>query len=201
MLFSIILMIIILSPIHSVYHVEIRLSSLGYQFQYRDSTQLILNLIAQNRIICSAACNQQALCHAFDYDSTSGRCRLFEGDLTTGSLVPSASPISLVGIVLITPSLFFPMHDRPCQACQENRYEYCPINMSTCQCRPHTFWNGSICSLQLFENDTCSQIDACREDLNLACNQNGNGTFLQCKAINSVHSKFIVTKYNPVQII
>ncbi|CAM4840913.1 unnamed protein product [Rotaria magnacalcarata] len=37
-----------------------------------------------------------------------------------------------------------------------------------------------MCPLQLFENATCSQIDACRSDLNLSCIINSYGEFTQC---------------------
>ncbi|CAF1124663.1 unnamed protein product [Adineta steineri] len=144
-------------------------SSVGYEFQPRHSIQLILITTARSRIICSATCNEQPACHTFDYDSASGRCRLFEADQTVGSIIASTSLTSVVGNVLILQSQFDHTYNQSCEACQEDRYQYCSINGSTCQCRPHTFWNGSVCLLQLFENDTCSQIDACRTDFNLTC--------------------------------
>jgi hypothetical protein len=201
MLLSIILMIVVLPPIDSMYQAQIGLSSPGYQFQYRYSIQLISTLTTRNRMICTAECDQEPLCHTFDYDSASRRCRLFEGDLDTGSIVASTSLTSIVGTVIISPSLFDLTHNQSCERCQENRYVYCPVNISTCQCRPHTFWNNSVCSLQLFENDTCSQIDACRADLNLTCSKLDNGTFSQCKPINSVNSKRIDTKDNLKRVI
>ena len=163
------IMFIASSMIHSIYQSRIMFSPAAHEFQPRDSIQLISVTTARSRTICSAACNEQPICRTFDYDSASTRCRLFEADQTTGSIIPSISSTSIVGNVLISPSQFFHIHNQSCETCQEDRYEYCSINGSTCQCRPHTFWNGSICLLQLFENDTCSQIDACRSDLNLTC--------------------------------
>jgi hypothetical protein len=176
----ILLITVIPIPIHSIYDSYMRLSSLGYEFQPQNHIQLSLETMFENRMLCSVACNQQPSCHAFDYDSISGRCRLFEGDLTTGSIISSALVGSIAGIVDLLPSLFAQTHNQLCQPCQESRYEICSADTNTCQCRPHTFWNGSICSLQLFENDTCSQIDSCRADLNLTCATDSYGQFTQC---------------------
>ncbi|CAF4351192.1 unnamed protein product, partial [Adineta steineri] len=111
-------------------------------------------------MLCAFACNQQPSCHALDYDSASKRCRLFEGDLTTGSIVSSTSATSIVGIVELFPSLFVKTHNQSCETCQDSRYEICSTTTNTCQCRSNSYWDGSICALQLFTNDTCSQIDS-----------------------------------------
>jgi hypothetical protein len=170
MLLSIIIILFIVSPTtYSIYQSRIMFSSAGYEFRPRLSIQLILVTTARSRTICSAACNEQPACHTFDYDSASDRCRLFEADQTTGSIIASTSLTSVVGNVLISQSQFADTYNQSCEACQEDRYLYCSINGSTCQCRSHTFWNGLVCLLQLFENDTCLQIDACRTDLNLTC--------------------------------
>ncbi len=39
--------------------------------------------------MCAIACHQKWTCRTFDYDSNSRRCRLFEGNLNTGSIVTS----------------------------------------------------------------------------------------------------------------
>jgi hypothetical protein len=181
MLFTI-LIIVTLSPIHSIYQSFVEFSSVGHEFQAQNPIQLLLETTFANQLLCSLACNQEPSCHAFDYDSISGRCRLFEGDLTTGSIVSSVSVDSIVGIVDLFPSLFSPTHNQPCGACLESRYEICSTTTNTCQCKPHTFWEGSICSLQLFNNDTCSQIDSCRADLNLTCMTDSYGQFNQCSS-------------------
>ncbi|CAF1246958.1 unnamed protein product [Adineta steineri] len=170
-------------------------SSAGYEFQSRHTIQLILVTTARSRIICSATCNEQPACHTFDYDSASGRCRLFEADQTVGSIIASTSLTSVVGNVLISQSQFDHTYNQSCEACQEDRYQYCSINGSTCQCRSHTFWNGSVCLLQLFENDTCSQADACRTDFNLICAIE-NGQFSVCTSgFTSLTSTMITTNH------
>ncbi|CAF1531684.1 unnamed protein product [Adineta ricciae] len=154
---------------HSIYYSRITFSAIEHEFQPVNSVQLILVTIAKSRTMCSVACNEQPFCRTLDYDSASGRCRLFEADETTGSIISSTSPTSIVGTVSISSLEFVHIHNESCKACQQDRYEYCPINGNTCQCWPHTFWNGSVCLLQLFENGTCSQLDACRDDFNLTC--------------------------------
>ena len=173
------LLLALLSPTHSIYQSYLQLSSLGYEFQPRNPTQLLLTAARPNQMRCAVSCNQQPSCRAIDYDSSSGRCRLFEGDLTAGSIVPSASTTSIVGVTIVPPSLLAQTQSQSqsCQACQESRYEICAA--STCQCRSHTVWDQSTCSIQLFENDTCAQADACRSDLNLTCVPDVNGQ-LKC---------------------
>lgn len=141
---------------------------------------------------CSAACNQQPFCRIFDYDLVSKRCRLFEGDSTVGSIIPSPSSTSIVGIILISSSLYATMHNQPCQACQENRYEVCSANTNKCLCQGNTYWNGSVCTLQLFQNDTCDKRDACRFDLNLTCTTDCYGYYPKCLPyfVDSKHKVF-----------
>ena len=175
-------MFLSLVPATSTYQSYIDISSVGHEFQSRNSLQLILQITSASRLHCSLASHQHFTCRAFDYDSVSGRCRLFEGDLTTGSIVPSLSPTSSVGVFTVSPGLFSQIHDKSCQACEDSRYETCSPITQQCQCGPHTFWDGSMCSLQEFENDSCSQVNACRADLNLVCTRSINGSFINCLA-------------------
>ena len=179
---AILLLLFSLSSIHSIYVSRLQLSSSGNEYQPHNPIQLLLQTPLRSRLSCATSCNQRPSCHAIDYDATSGRCRLFEGDLTTGSIVPSASPTSIVGLVIVSPALFVQGQSHSCQTCQESRYEVCASNGSTCQCRPHTFWNNATCALQQLDNSTCSQIDACRSDLNLTCVRDFNGQFKRCSS-------------------
>ncbi|CAF4158532.1 unnamed protein product, partial [Rotaria magnacalcarata] len=72
------------------------------------------------------------------------------------------------------------MYNQSCSACRENRYQTCSSTTNTCQCPGNSYWNGSMCPLQLFENATCSQPDACRSDRNLSCIINSYDGFTQC---------------------
>jgi len=158
-----------ISPINSIYESYMSLSSMGMEFQPQNNIQLISQTTIQSKIQCAAACNQLSSCRTFDYDLASQRCRLFEGDSTTGSIISSSSSTSIAGTVSISPTLYSSTYNQSCQACQASRYEVCSINTSTCQCPMHSYWNGAVCALQLFEYDICPQWDSCRSDLNLSC--------------------------------
>ena len=158
-----------ISSINSIYQSQMSLSPIGMEFEPQNNIQLISQQTIRSKLRCSVACNQLSSCRTFDYDSVSQRCRLFEGDSTTGSIGSSPSPTSIVGTVRISPPLYSSPHNQSCQSCQQTRYEVCSSNTSTCQCPMYSYWNGSLCALQLFENDTCSQWNSCRIDLNLTC--------------------------------
>lgn len=166
--------------VDTIYQSYIKFSVLGMQYLPRNSMDLIQTISVSRSFSCSAACNLQILCRTFDFDSTLGQCRLFEGDLTTGSIVPSASPTSIVGSVQSNTKLFASVHNQPCQACQYNRYEVCSNSTYLCRCPPRSYWNGIVCLPQLYLNQTCSQQDSCRADLNLTCSMNCYGEFRTC---------------------
>ena len=187
-MFITIALIALLSPVSSILQSHMDMSSLGKEFQPRNLAQLILRTTMASRLRCSAACNQRPSCRALDFDSTSRRCRLFEGDLTTGSIVASASATSSVGVVTVSASLFSPTHNQSCSACQESRYETCSSVTSRCQCGPHSFWDGSTCSLQRFYGDSCSQVIECRGDLNLTCSVDYYGNFSKCSLGRCAHN-------------
>jgi hypothetical protein len=155
---------------------------MGLEYQPNNNVQLISINSIQTKLLCSAQCNQLTTCRIFNYDTVSKRCRLFEGDLTTGSIILSSSTTSVVGTVQISSNLYSSVYNQSCQFCQQNRYETCSINASTCQCPGHTYWNGSVCALQLFENETCGQLNSCRSDLNLTCTTDCYGYFPKCLA-------------------
>jgi hypothetical protein len=184
---------IMILPIHSMYQSKIRFTTTGLEYQPISDVQLISITTAQTKTRCSAACNQLSSCRVLDYDTVSKRCRLFEGDSTTGSIISSSSSTSLVGTVHISPTLYSSI-DQSCQSCQEDRYEICSSNTSTCQCPDHTYWNGLVCALQLFENETCGQLDSCRSDLNLTCLPNCYGSFTNCVS-SIIYSKNIISSY------
>ena len=180
MIFLALALLSMMASVSSISKSHIDMSSVGKEFQPHNPVQLIIKTSTNTRLRCSSACNQRTSCRAFDYDPASTRCRLFEGDLTTGSIVPSASPTCGVGIVTVSPAMFSQTHNKSCPACQDSRYETCSPTTQRCQCGPRMFWDGSMCSLQRFANDSCSQVDACRADLNLVCMKNVAGSFVNC---------------------
>ena len=192
MLFSTcLLMIFVCSAAAMTYCTRFTISSTGSYFHSRYPIQLLSVTMSRSVNDCASACNHLPDCRTFDYDPSSNQCRLFEADSTTGTILPSSSPTSVVGSVEIIPDLYFNIHDQPCSACAESRYEVCSSNTSTCQCPPRTYWNGQICRLQLFENDTCTQADACRSDLSLICTLNCYGEYQRC-ALNT----FLTSEYH-----
>ncbi|CAF4494932.1 unnamed protein product [Rotaria magnacalcarata] len=197
------------SPAHAIYSSTVSLSLQGHEFQPQYEVQLIFNATARSRLLCSAACSQNPSCRIFDYDSSSHRCRLFEADLTNGAIIATvsqtsivgsvilsaslyasilvhrlASQTSIVGSVILSASLYASMYNQSCSACQGNRYQTCSSTSKTCQCPGNSYWNGSMCPLQLFKNAACSQIDACRSDLNLSCIINSYGKFTRCSRVD-----------------
>lgn len=173
-------------PIIAVYQSYLEFSPSGKEFRPKRTSQSLLNTTTSTEGECSLLCNKWMSCRTFDYDLVSKRCRLFEGDSTTGSIIVSSSSTSFVGTVIINPSIYTSIHNQPCSYCQYNRYEICSKNTSTCQCPSNTYWNGFICALQLFENDTCTREDMCRSSVNLVCSVNCYGAFEKCsKPVNS----------------
>lgn len=185
-MYSIIILLLIgmILSIASVYQSYMKKSSNGFEFQPRSSIQLLSTTTFPKFIHCAAACNQLVSCRTVDYDSSSKQCRLFEGDSSTGSIVSSSSSTSFVGTVRISVDLYSSVHNFPCQTCEQNRYEICSTNMSTCQCPSHTYWNGYICALQLWTNDTCENTIVCRSDLNLSCKFDCSSQSSRCAPSN-----------------
>ncbi len=180
MMLSILLLLGIILRVDGIYQSMIAFSSMSLEYQPKNAFQLILTNTAQTKLRCSEICNQMSSCRVFDYDSISQRCRLFEGDLTTGSIISSSSSTSAVGTVRIGSSLYSSIHGQSCQSCQQDRYEACSANTTTCQCPLHSYWDGSICALQLFQDDVCSEPDMCRSDLNLNCGSYCDGYPPKC---------------------
>jgi hypothetical protein len=155
------------------------ISGLGKQFVPFDSSYPpLLTFTAKKLLYCSLECNQRIDCRTFDFDSNSGQCRLWDVDMTTGSIVASPSkPQSVVGSIQLSPSIYANIYNQSCNACTQSRYLTCNASSNTCQCPPKTFWNGLICSVQLLSNQTCLQADVCRSDLNLTCQPSCDFTY------------------------
>jgi hypothetical protein len=147
------------------------MSDAGWEFVPFDSSlPTLLTLTTKKLLYCSLECNKRIDCRIFDFDSNSGQCRLWDTDLTTGSIITSPSkPQLVVGTIRLSPSIYANNHNQSCAACAQSRYETCDANSNTCQCPSKTFWNGSICTSQLLRNQICSQANSCRSDLNLTC--------------------------------
>ncbi|CAF1670306.1 unnamed protein product, partial [Adineta ricciae] len=60
---------------------------------------------------------------------------------------------------------------------------------TTTTCSINTYWNGSICLPQLLQNQTCSQANVCRSDLNLTCQASCDFTY-RCSLRKSIEFYF-----------
>jgi hypothetical protein len=124
-------------------------------------------------------CNQNRQCRTFDYDQSSMICRLFEGQLSTGTILYNATLLSSrIGAIIYNTTLASKLYSSYNQTCDQcsitgNRYLQCVNN--TCQCPIHTYWNGQMCSNQLYNGSNCSPSTvSCRQDLNLTCSNQTN---------------------------
>ncbi|CAF1422970.1 unnamed protein product, partial [Didymodactylos carnosus] len=113
----------------------------GTSFIPADPMELISTIWVSSEISCTETCNINLLCRTYDYDTLSKRCRLFEGEITTGQVNRSAAipSTSRVSSIVYTEQLYL-AYNQTCDKCQINRYLLCINNI--CQCTPHTCWNG-----------------------------------------------------------
>ena len=152
----------------------IQLTAFGTQFQPRSAIEQLATFASIRSILrCAMQCNQNRQCRTFDYDSSSLDCRLFEGDISTGTVlnhsIPSSSRIG--SIRLSTPDALeqYASHNQTCDRCGLGVNRYLQCTSDRCQCPVHTYWNGQICSNQLYNGSACNSSSECRQDLNLTC--------------------------------
>jgi hypothetical protein len=149
------------------------LSGTGNRFEPANAVELLTTYNNVRAIIpCAALCYRNSLCRTFDFDSNSNECRLFEGSVDTGNLLPNFSS-SVVGWIHLTPSLF-DLYNASNDQCTDNRFLDSQTASSRCECPIHTFWKTSMCINQRYVNDSCVNNDWCRTDLWLNC------TLLKC---------------------
>jgi hypothetical protein len=172
---------LLLNSTHSqgIFETQIVFGNSDTQFSPANMPAQLLSTTSTTSLkMCAVACNTNVLCRILDFGVIlPQQCRLFEGDATTmGIITSSLSSDSTVGIVRISPDLFFG-YGLPCSSvCQQSRYLTCSSNF-TCQCMPHTYWDGSICAAQTpVLGAPCQQnMTMCRQDMNYTCLQ-----FNQC---------------------
>ncbi|UJR12033.1 hypothetical protein I4U23_016211 [Adineta vaga] len=125
-------------------------------------------------------------CRTYDFDYDSTQCRLWDADITTGSIIVSSSkPKSIVGTIRFSSDMYENIYNQSCDKCIRSRYLTCDINTNTCQCPLNTYWNGSMCLRQLFRYQICSMVNACRTDLNLTCEPQCDLTY-RCSSISPI---------------
>ncbi|CAF2102139.1 unnamed protein product [Rotaria magnacalcarata] len=179
------------TPLHSqTFQSRIRLTAFGTAFQPRNPIEILSSSSKiQSLFRCAMQCNQNRQCRTFDYDYLSLICRLFEGELSTGSILYNDTLSSRIGAIFYDATIqSYSSYGQPCQQCGMgvNRYLQCINN--TCQCPPNTFWDGQICLNQLYNGSNCNySLPSCRQDLNLYCsNQTSKCTVLEIGVISTV---------------
>jgi len=144
------------------------LNRAGNQFKAANVVELLSTSSNVRTIIsCVMLCYRNSLCRTFDFDSSSGQCRLFEGSVDTGRLLPNFAT-TIVGWINMSPSMFS-LYNASSDQCVDNRFLDSETLSDRCECPIHTFWNGSMCLNQRFDNDTCENNNWCRTDLWINC--------------------------------
>jgi hypothetical protein len=92
-------------------------SNLGTRFQPANSIELLDQYSTPSLPGCSLACMNNECCRTFDYDSACKQCRLFEGEVSTGSVVSSPSMTSTVGRIVLVPE-HYTAYDQTSDQCQ-----------------------------------------------------------------------------------
>ena len=158
-----------------IFQSSIYLASFGTTFEPQNQIELLGTFSNIPSLIrCSMKCNQDRQCRTFDYDQSSCICRLFEGELSTGTVITnSALPSSRVGAIrynISQTAQSYLSYNKTCNQCKSGKNRYLQCLNNTCQCPYNTYWNGQMCLNQLYNGSNCSYgLPSCREDLNLTC--------------------------------
>lgn len=154
---------------------SMQMTAFGMKFQPRDPIELLGTFANVRSLLrCAMKCNQNRQCRTFDYDQASLVCRIFEGEISTGSILNNSVSLvsSRIGSIRYNTTDTLEQYSSYNQTCNQcgigvNRYLQCINN--TCQCPPHTYWNGQICLNQVYNGSYCTSSPACRQDFNLTC--------------------------------
>lgn len=179
-----ILFVSILLKLSHTFQSAATISNYGYTFLPFDSSATpFLTSIQRTLLLCYRECNKYIECRTLDFDETSGQCQLWSEDSTTGSisLAVPPKPRSKVASIKLSPSTYAATHNQPCEKCVSSRYEICDTTTMLCKCPTMTFWNGSMCIPQRYQNQSCSTLDSCRSDRNLECIDTNCNSIYKCK--------------------
>jgi hypothetical protein len=143
------------------------LSDIGYYFEPIQIVEWLDDMFLSSFEECIHQCNENPLCHTFDYNVQPDWCRLFEAEPSPGQITYDSSLISRAGYVQLFPELYSAFN-QTCDNCVQERYLFCIQN--TCQCSWNSFWDGSICRKQKYAGSSCENDNECRvADYNLTC--------------------------------
>jgi hypothetical protein len=147
----------------------INISPLGTSFQPANSIELLSNFTTSSFFDCTSGCNINPQCRTYVYDFTSNQCTLFEGDISTGTVIVSNTSTTQVGSIEYFADLY-QCYNRTDAQCQFNRYLVADDSTNLGICPIDTYWNGTMCLNQLFFGSSCTFKQSCRRDMNLMCN-------------------------------
>lgn len=177
--------ILILHCISNIVSLQSRvyLEKAGTTFIPDDMDALLLGTwSAETTVACVYKCYTNLVCRTFNYDSSTSRCQLFEGDtVATGSMHGTSSSTAIAGSIDVSEQ-DFENFNKSCDQCDGTRFLRC-VN-GQCKCQEHTYWNGTMCLPQSSMACTeCEQnMDMCRVDMGLAC-----------QSFNRCHCEFIMS--------
>jgi hypothetical protein len=166
---ELILLLCIVLVSNALEPVQFTLSTMGNQFQSANAVELLTTSFnIRTPASCAMLCYQHSLCLTFDFDFNSKQCRLFEGSVDTGTILPAPFSSVVVGWINIDASMYY-SYNATYDKCVNNRFLYSNILTNLCECPIHTFWNGSMCLNQRYTGDVCESDNWCRTDLNIEC--------------------------------
>jgi len=116
--------------------------------------------------------NQNRQCRTFDYDQSSLICRLFEGELSNGTILNNStfltSRIGTINYNNIISSQLYSSYNQTCNQCNIGGNRNLEFLNNTCQCPIHTVSNSQMCMNQLYNGSNCSfSTSSCSNQTNL----------------------------------
>ncbi|UJR29472.1 hypothetical protein I4U23_010684 [Adineta vaga] len=86
---------------------NIQISDWGKEFQPANPIEFLNSISVKSLIHCAKFCNLNIHCRTFDYDVSTLICRLIEGEVKTGLIIPSISLTSRVGNTNLISNLWY----------------------------------------------------------------------------------------------
>ena len=166
-------------------HVNVWLA--GTRFEPVNPIEMLSNSTARSFFYCSATCNKNPQCRTLNYNSVSKQCILFEGAVSTGTVLVNNTSSWKVGSVHLTTDLY-KCYNQTAVQCDFNRYIVEDAVTGLGVCPNHTYWTGTMCSNQVYLGSPCVSNAWCRTDALLRC-VNISGMICQTgKARDDTHS-------------
>ena len=143
--------------------------SQGTRFIPHNPLQLLRTISSiGSKLNCAHLCHENPSCRTFAFDASI--CQLYDGLITSGQVVLSASTSSIVGGISYDNVDLSASFNQSCDHCYPDRYLVCQDGR--CQCPSRTFWNEiNRCDNKQFVEPSsfCLEDSWCRDDANLTC--------------------------------